>query len=385
LFAFVVIVAVNLTGYATRYERELFERVLPFWLRHSPDPEFGGYFTCLERAGAVYDTRKYVWLQGRAAWTFSKLYNEVERRPEWLDFARSCVEFLRKHARDPKGRCYFSLTRDGRPASYQRKPYAAVFMALGLSEYAKAAGDADCRREAVELFWRIDEWIRTPAQMDRPALAGAPRLRSLADVMVQALLALELGGHEEILRRSLDGAFDFYDEKRKIFLEFAGDAGLPESRLACPGSSLEVAWLLLHGMEATGDSSRHDTVLESILGALDFGWDRKYGGLYYFIDVEGRPCFQLEANMKLWWPHTEAIYALILAALMTGDQRFANWLERVDAYAFEHFADAEYGEWFGYCDRYGKLTHNLKGNNYKGAFHVPRALLLSLQRINRGS
>src|SRR5215813_6960588 len=105
-------------------------------MKHSLDRESGGYFTCLTRDGRVYDTRKYVWLQGRAVWMLSRLYNELESRPEWLDAAGLIFEFLLRHGRDPEGRFYFSLTRDGQPAAYQRKPYSAVFAMLGMLEYA---------------------------------------------------------------------------------------------------------------------------------------------------------------------------------------------------------------------------------------------------------
>jgi N-acylglucosamine 2-epimerase len=232
----------------------------------------------------------------------------------------------------------------------------------------------------------VARWIENPQSMDRPVLEGAPRLLSLADTMVLASLAIELGDRE-MMKRCLNQSFDFYDRERRIFLEFSGEGAdqWPEGRLACPGSSLEVAWFLLHVMEALGDFSRRDAVIESIEGALEFGWDREFGGLCYFMDIDGRPPLQLEANMKLWWPHTEAIYALVLAATMTGATKWADWLARVDAYSFKHFADPRHGEWFGYCDRRGDLTHTLKGNNYKGSFHVPRALLFSIQRIESGS
>jgi N-acylglucosamine 2-epimerase len=75
------------------------------------------------------------------------------------------------------------------------------------------------------------------------------------------------------------------------------------------------------------------------------------------MDVEGGPTLQLESSMKLWWPHTESIYALALAWSLTGEERWKRWLEHVDDYAFRHFADSEHGEWFGYCDRRGNLTH----------------------------
>ena len=66
---------------------ELLENVVPFWLTHSQDERYGGYFTCLDRGGDVYDTDKFVWLQGRQVWLFSMLYNQVEKRPEWLECA----------------------------------------------------------------------------------------------------------------------------------------------------------------------------------------------------------------------------------------------------------------------------------------------------------
>ncbi len=73
---------------AARYRTALLEDVLPFWDRFSPDREHGGFFTCLDRSGAVYDTDKFVWLQGRQTWLYAMLYNSLERRQSWLDTAR---------------------------------------------------------------------------------------------------------------------------------------------------------------------------------------------------------------------------------------------------------------------------------------------------------
>lgn len=367
--------------YAERYRAELLDRVIPFWLRHSLDHKHGGYFTCLTREGTVYDTRKYIWLQGRAVWLFSKLYNELEPRQEFLDAARLILDFLRAHATDSQGRYYFSLTREGRPAFFQRKPYAAVFAMLGMLELSKATHDAPLRDEAVALFWKIRDWIKDPTLLGRP-----PQLPSLADVMVTASMASEIAAidpdprYREILRDCLRQSKAFYDSERRIFLEYPPDAGTPEGRLFCPGDSIECAWFLLH---ANPGKEMQSLLLDSIEGALEFGWDQQYGGLYYFMDVEGLPPLPLEANMKLWWPHTEAIYATILAHRLTGDKKWLTWLDRVDRYAFEHFSDPEHGEWFGYCDRRGELTSTAKGNNYKGCFHVPRMLLLSYQTLTR--
>ncbi len=375
----------NLDSYAARYRAELLDHVIPFWLRHSLDREHGGYFTCLTRDGQVYDSRKYVWLQGRAVWMFSKLYNELEPRQEWLDAARGILEFLRKHALDPQGRYYFSLTREGRPAFYQRKPYSAVFAMLGMLEFCKATGDAALREEAIGLFFRILKWIDDPMLLGRPS----PPVPSLADVMITASMACEIARvdpdprYRDILRDCLRRAKQFYVSGKRIFLEYP-PAPTPEGRLFCPGDSIEASWFLLHALEFVPDDAMRALLLDSIEGALEFGWDRECGGLYYFMDVDGLPALPLESNMKLWWPHTEAIYATILAHSLTNAPKWLAWLERVDSYAFSHFSDPAFGEWFGYCDRRGERTNTAKGNNYKGCFHVPRMLLLSWQCLNRG-
>lgn len=48
----------DLKKLANQYKDELLNNVLPFWLEHSQDHEFGGYFTCLDREGNVFDTDK---------------------------------------------------------------------------------------------------------------------------------------------------------------------------------------------------------------------------------------------------------------------------------------------------------------------------------------
>ena len=59
---------VDFKALAAQYKSELLDRVIPFWLEKSQDAEFGGYFTCLDRDGSVYDTDKFIWMQGREVW-----------------------------------------------------------------------------------------------------------------------------------------------------------------------------------------------------------------------------------------------------------------------------------------------------------------------------
>jgi N-acylglucosamine 2-epimerase len=381
-----------LEKYAERYRSDLVNTIIPFWLKNSLDKEYGGYFTCLDRTGKVYDPKKYMWLEGREVWTFSRLYNELEKKQEYLDAAKLGVDFIRKYGRDSKGRVYFSLTRDGKPYFFQRKVYGAVFYMLGLLEYSKATGDKACFDESVDLFWKITKWIEDPSMLDRPAFEGNPPSSSLADVMVLASMAIELmrvkddPRYREMIQKAMDGVKKHFEPTRKILIERVPLSGVdisdwPEGRFFNPGHSIEVAWFLLHMLEIIPNPELQKLAFDVMEGSLELGWDKKYGGLYYFMDIEGRPTLQLESNMKLWWPHTEAMYATVLAYTMTKDAKWKKWLQKIDAYAYKHFVDAEYGEWFGYCDRRGDLALECKGGNYKGFFHVPRALLMCVQRI----
>lgn len=381
-----------LLPYAAKFRKELDGSVIPFWLPRCLDREHGGYFTCLDRDGSVYDDRKYMWLQGRLTWMFARLWNQWEKKPGYLEAAKLGADFLRAKGRDDRGRVWFSLDREGRPLFFQRKVYPGVFVCLGLLEYSIATGDAAFHRDATDLFWRINAWLGDPSLIDRPPLPGQAPMSNLANAMVRASLAIEFTAVDPdprfraVLRDCIPAIVRHYDPKLRLFRENVAVDGrdltaLPEGRLFNPGHSIETAWFLLHLLESHPDAAARTVALDAIEGSLELGWDREHGGLFYFMDLEKRPLFQLEHTMKLWWPHTEAMYALVLALLEEGPSRWMKWFEKVVDYTWAHFPDPEHGHWFGYLDREGRLSSACKGNNYKGFFHTPRALMMCAQRI----
>lgn len=378
-------------AFLERYREEFTGRVLPFWLRHAPDAISGGFHSCLDERGEVFDPRKYVWMVARAAWMFARIFREWEPRPEYRAAAETNIEFLRRHAREGEPRCWFRLTDEGVAEAYQRKPYAAFFVALAYTEWSRITGDRALLDEAEGLYALIVEGIRNPTQFGRPALPGGVGYTQLADLYVEAWLAAELDAvaphprYGMAVNAAMERLAAHFDPQLGLFRENAatGDAvafaRYPEGRLVCAGSSLEVSWLFLHLLRRYPRAGLAERLHGAILSALEFGWDTEYGGIHYFQDAEGRPPVALESNMKLWWPHTEAIYASALAYRQTGDERYLDWWRRVDEYAFRTFADSELGEWYGYCDRRGAVATRIKGGPYKGAFHVPRMLLFTLQ------
>ena len=156
-----------------------------------------------------------------------------------------------------------------------------------------------------------------------------------------------------------------------------------EGRFINPGHGLESMWFMMRCGEAAGDEALIARAAEYAYEQYEFGLDRQYGGLFYFMDVLGRPHMELQYDMKLWWPHNEAVLAMLHAWRLTGEKKFLDAFLQMDEYSFSHFRDPEYGEWYGYLNRAGVPTHSLKGGKWKTFFHVPRCLLLSLEQMKK--
>jgi N-acylglucosamine 2-epimerase len=179
---------------------------------------------------------------------------------------------------------------------------------------------------------------------------------------------------------------DFLKPEFRCVLEAVGPDGefqdTFEGRTVCPGHSIEAAWFILEEARHRGDAPRLIALATTILDwSLAIGWDERYGGLVYFTDARGLPSTEYPHDMKLWWPHNEAIIATLLAHLLTGREDYARWHETVHDWAYAHFPDPLHGEWFGYLHRDGSVSTPLKGNMWKGPFHLPRMQWYCSQRI----
>lgn len=150
---------------AAVYRTALLGDVIPFWLQHGLDREQGGIITCLDRDGSLLDTDKSVWFQGRAGWIFATLFNTVEKRADWLEAARSCIEFSRRHCFAPEGKMYFSVTREGQPLRMRRYVFSESFAAIANAAFAKATADARAAEDARKTFATYLRYSFTPGVM----------------------------------------------------------------------------------------------------------------------------------------------------------------------------------------------------------------------------
>lgn len=372
---------------ANRYKTELLDSVLPFWLKNSIDKEYGGYFSCLDRDGSVYDTDKFIWLQGREVWLFSMLCNKLGKKQEWLDAAIQGAEFLKKYGHNGDYDFYFSLTREGKPLVEPYNIFSNTFACMAFAQLAKATGSEEYAEISRSIFKRILERRGNPKGKWSKAVPGTRPMKDFALPMIICNMALEVEdiiNDPQQLEKTIDECLHevldvFYQPDLGCMLENV--SSLDNSRLDCfegreinPGHNLEALWFMMNLGIRRNDKALINKCVEISLSVIERGWDKEYGGIFYFLDSKGAPQQKLEWDQKLWWVHIESAIAMIKGYQLTGNKKCLEWFEKLDEYMWSRFKDPLHPEWFGYLNRRGEMLLPLKGGKWKGCFHVPRGL-----------
>jgi N-acylglucosamine 2-epimerase len=376
----------DLKKLAEQYKTELLDSVLPFWLEKSQDKEFGGYFTCLDREGNVFDTDKFIWLQGREVWMLSMLYNKVEKRQEWLDAAIQGGEFLKKYGHDGNYNWYFSLTREGKPLVEPYNIFSYTFATMAFGQLSIATGNKEYADIAKKTFDIVLSKVDNPKGQWNKLHSGTRPLKNFALPMILCNLALEIEPllDEEFMKKTIEVCIH---EVMDVFLRpelgglvvenVAEDGSLVDcmdGRHMNPGHAIEAMWFIMDLGKRLNRPELIEKAKDTAIRMAEYGWDKKHGGIFYFMDLKGHPTQELEWDQKLWWVHIETLISMIKGYQLTKDPRCLEWFERVHNYTWEHFKDQEHPEWFGYLNRQGEVLLNLKGGKWKGCFHVPRGL-----------
>ena len=379
------VVVPNWRDFYSLYSKSLTENVIPFWEKYSLDEVDGGYFTCLLRDGNVFDTDKFIWLQAREVWMFAKMFNEWEANPTWLKIAIHGADFLEKYGRNEDGDWYFSLRKDGKPLVSAYNIFSDCFAVMAFAQLAKASGEARYAQIAIQSFERILQRQSNPKGKFSKAIPENRALKNFALPMILCNLALELEGLSDTfdIESLIDSCVnevmvDFYNVEYDITLENVKSDGsfsdTFEGRCVNPGHVIESMWFIMDIAERRQDKQLMKLAVDRTIRTLSYGWDEKYGGILYFMDVKNYPPQALEWDQKLWWVHVETLIALLKGYHHTGDSRCLEWFNKVHEYTWSHFPDPEFGEWFGYLNRQGEVLLPLKGGKWKGCFHVPRGL-----------
>ncbi|WP_417737406.1 AGE family epimerase/isomerase [Rosistilla oblonga] len=378
------------------YRDGLLNDTLPFWIEHCVDRQHGGFMMSLDRDGSVIDTDKGVWQQGRFTWLLGELYNNVEPREEWLELAKHGARFLDAHCFDPSdGRMWFHVTREGQPIRKRRYAFSESFAAIAYGELFKATGDEQYAQKAKQTFERFIDHNLNPRGVE-PKFTSTRPSRGIGFPMITIATAQELRESiglpdaDDWIDRSIDDIRRFHlKEEIQCVMETVSPSGEIidhfDGRQLNPGHAIEGAWFIMLEGKLRGDASLIQTGCRMLDWMWQRGWDQEHGGILYFVDVDGRPVQEYWHDMKFWWPQNEAIIATLMAHEFTGDSKYADWHTSIHDWAYSHFPDPEYGEWFGYLHRDGRISSQLKGGLWKGPFHMPRMQLTCWQLLAASS
>ena len=150
----------------------------------------------------------------------------------------------------------------------------------------------------------------------------------------------------------------------------------PTGRIVNPGHSMEAAWFVISEGVLTGNTEAIAFGKKIIDLTLPLGWDKENSGIIAFTDINGNPPVQLEWDMKLWWPQCETMIAARLAYLLFKEEKYNKLYEDLKVYCEKYFCDNEDGEWYGYLHYDNSVSTTLKGNIFKGPFHIPRLYMI---------
>lgn len=374
-----------LSYWAELYKTDMLTNIMPFWLRYGVDKEHGGIYTCVARNGELMDSTKSVWFQGRFAFTCCYAYNNIEARPEWLEAAKSTLDFIEEHCFDRNGRMYFEVAADGTPLRMRRYVFSENFAAIAMAEYALATGDKSYAEKALKIFKDMRRFLQTPGILEPKYL---PTVQAQGHSITMILINVASRIKKVIDDPELDEQIDtslhtlknyFIHPEFKALLETVGPKGefidTINGRTINPGHCIETAWFLLDvAMDRNQDKDIIDLALTIFNWSWEWGWDPQYGGIINFRDCKNLPPQDYSQDMKFWWPQTEAIIASLYAYKITKDPKYLQKHRQISEWTYAHFPDSQYGEWFGYLHRDGSVAQPAKGNLFKGPFHIPRMM-----------
>ncbi|QNK57230.1 AGE family epimerase/isomerase [Paenibacillus sp. PAMC21692] len=404
------------------YVNELETNFWPFWEK-AVDDEFGGVYTCYNNdASERISTNKYTWSQGRFLWIVCELYGLTKAGIIRLDAQRlreiadQTWQYLKNRALADNLHAIFALTRDGKPLEGQEdlSIYADYFLVLGINKYAEIFGN----REAFELAKKVYETIKqrlasgdfktepypVPASwaahgLEMIRLNTVQELEATAKQWDPDYAAIAGGDVKALLSAILDG---FTSEDGTISELTTSDSDEQAQTLLGrhinPGHSLESLWFQLHSLEHWEERDKERVIRKlstTALRTLELGWDHQFGGLLRFVDREGGeprgekrddPYEQLIVDtwdVKLWWPHSEALYSSLLFHEMTGEAKFMEWYQLLESYSFATFPnpDPQIREWIQIRSRTGEPLNKVVALPVKDPFHIIRNFILILKLL----
>lgn len=371
-------------NYYKLYSDTLNKEVIPYWLKNAKD-ESGAINNCIAEDGSLLSKDRYIWSQGRALWTFSAMYNRIEKKQEYLDMADGLFRYLTKVGRNPDRSWNYLYDESGKMLEDDISIYVDGFVLAGMTEYYIATGKQEAKAIAIEIFEETYERIHKPGSFRVAPYVIPKGMKTHGVNMVFSFFYTNLAratGREDIReaghKLAMEVLNSFYVEEKDAVLEFVNLDGsfsdTPEGRTCVPGHVIECMWFLINIFEETGETENIAKCCRLIKRHIELALDRERGGLLLALDIDGKePIFWGKPTYKPWWVQVETLVATAYAYKHTKDEWFREMHEKVCEFAFSNYPNG-YGDWYNWLDREGNPTETA-ALPVKDPFHLPRGLI----------
>jgi mannobiose 2-epimerase len=392
--------------FAAQVAEHLFDFYLPFWCGPALDRENGGWMGWLSNDLKPDRSQpKGLIVNARILWAFSAAHH-VRPQPVYRELAERAFDFVMNKFWDAQhGGAFWRLDDSGKVIEDSKKIYGQAFYIYALAEFHRAFGSPTALARAKELFELIERHAHDPqlggyvevCQRDWSDAGPDARLSdkdmsekksmnnhlhvleaytNLHRVWPDARVAARLRELIEIfLTRILDARtkhlHHFFDEQWNV-----------RSDTYTFGHDIEASWLLCEAAEELRVANLLERVQPVAAQMAEVAFSEGLGAAGALC-YEGRDGKIIDPGRECW-PQAEALVGFLNAFEISGDEKFLAAALRVWNFTQHHLVDRVHGEWFWRIAPDGQPDQKLpKVSEWKGPYHVTRACLETLRRIEK--
>lgn len=387
----------------TEMQDVLQKNILRFWLDKMVDQEHGGFYGRIDGHEHLHaDAEKGAILNARILWAFSAAYRVLGDKA-YLEAASRAKHYIIDHFIDPEyGGVYWSLDCNGKPLDTKKQFYAIGFAIYGMSEYARATGDAEALKVAIDLYRCIEEhaldheyngYIEAMTRDWQPIAdmrlseldANYPKSQNTHLHIIEPYTNLYRVWKSDELKASLHNLIDIFTDRilnpetHHLDLFFDMDWKRGAGALESYGHDIECSWLIHEAALVLGDAEvlkKVEPIVEMVAKASEKGLNAD-GSMVHEANLDTG---YVDSDLH-WWVQAEAVVGFFNIYQYFGDESALQKAQHCWTYIKENLIDEENGEWHWSRRKDGTLNlDDDKAGFWKCPYHNSRMCLEIIER-----
>ena len=351
----------------TEMQDVLQKNILRFWLDKMVDQEHGGFYGRIDGHEHLHaDAEKGAILNARILWAFSAAYRVLGDKT-YLEAASRAKHYIIDYFIDPEyGGVYWSLDCNGKPLDTKKQFYAIGFAIYGMSEYARATGDAEALKVAIDLYRCIEEhaldheyngYIEAMTRDWQPIAdmrlseldANYPKSQNTHLHIIEPYTNLYRVWKSDELKASLHNLIDIFTDRilnpetHHLDLFFDMDWKRGAGALESYGHDIECSWLIHEAALVLGDAEvlkKVEPIVEMVAKASEKGLNAD-GSMVHEANLDTG---YVDSDLH-WWVQAEAVVGFFNIYQYFGDESALQKAQHCWTYIKENLIDNENGEW----------------------------------------